>query len=112
MGHKIGKLYVVDCKEKVGNEIVCTAVEPSKNKIWHSRFGHLGGKNLKKLVEENLVEGGENRKVKKSNKKERGENDMNLMEDFSQEIKKELTNGQADIYQTLDSSANQSSSEF
>ena len=57
LGHKIGKLYVVDCKEKVGNEIVCTAVEPSKNKIWHSRFGHLGGKNLKKLVEENLVEG-------------------------------------------------------
>ena len=57
MAHEVGNLWVVDCEEKVRNEVVCTAVEPSKNKLWHSRFGHLGSKNLKKLVEDDLVEG-------------------------------------------------------
>ena len=57
VANKIGNLWVVDCKEIVENEVVCTAIEPSKNKIWHSRFGHLGSKNLKKLAEEDLVEG-------------------------------------------------------
>ena len=56
---KIGELWFVDCDKKLTNEEVHNAVEPkpSKNKIWHSRYGHLGSKNLRKLAEENLVEG-------------------------------------------------------
>ena len=57
---QIGELYFVDCETKDESKFACTAVEPSKisnNKIWHSRFGHLGGKNLSKLMEDNLVEG-------------------------------------------------------
>ena len=55
MAHEVGNLWVVDCEEKVKNEVACTAVEPTKNKLWHSRFGHLGSKNLKKLMEDDLV---------------------------------------------------------
>ena len=60
VGNKIGELYFVNCETKLENEFACAATEPSKpskNKIWHSRFGHLGGNNLKRLVEENMVEG-------------------------------------------------------
>ena len=60
---KVGELYLVDCKKNLSDEAVyATAVEPTKptntkNKIWHSRYGHLGASNLRKLVEGNLVEG-------------------------------------------------------
>ena len=58
---KVGELWLVDCKKNLSDEAVyTTAVEPTKptkNKIWHSRYGHLGANNLRKLVDGNLVEG-------------------------------------------------------
>ena len=48
-GSRIGELYFVDLEIKVENEFAYAATEPSKpskNKIWHSRYGHLGGNNL------------------------------------------------------------------
>ena len=58
---KVSELWLVDCKKNLSDEAVyTTAVEPTKptkNKIWHSRYGHLGANNLRKLVDGNLVEG-------------------------------------------------------
>ena len=31
-------------------------INPSKEDLWHHRYGHLGVENLKKLAKDNLVE--------------------------------------------------------
>ena len=31
-------------------------INPSKENLWHHRYGHLGVENLKKLAKDNLVE--------------------------------------------------------
>ena len=48
---QVGKLYHISGIRQPGNE-----VPPSKEYIWHRRYGHLSSKNLKKLSDEELVE--------------------------------------------------------
>ncbi|GAB1600790.1 hypothetical protein Ahia01_000357100 [Argonauta hians] len=58
-GSKIGNLYYLNCCEV--NESTHAANScldgNSKEEIWHRRFGHLGEKNLQKLVKNQIVTG-------------------------------------------------------
>ena len=60
VGKEIGKLWFLECADSRSNqcEVMNTATEVlNNNELWHSRFGHLGHDNLRKLVDENMVEG-------------------------------------------------------
>ena len=52
---KIGNLYFLDCTPSLPE--VNTAVNESKEEIWHRRLGHLGEKSLYKLARNKLVDG-------------------------------------------------------
>ncbi len=52
------ELWVLDERGKTKETSESYAVEQKKEeKMWHLRFGHLGGENLKKLVNKEMVKG-------------------------------------------------------
>ena len=59
-GLKIGNLFYLTCTVPKAVTHAHAAIvnhEKSKEDIWHSRFGHLGVENMKRLVNSDLVEG-------------------------------------------------------
>ena len=57
---KIGNLFylnIIDEEAHENAQIVMKHVETNEEKLWHSRFGHLGMDNMKKLVKNELVNG-------------------------------------------------------
>lgn len=54
VGKKIGKLYMLDCFQKVTAH--CSNV-CSDEVLWHRRFCHLGMNNVRKLISKDLVKG-------------------------------------------------------
>lgn len=56
-GTKVGELYYLNCKRKQQSANVTQDSESSQEELWHRRYGHLGTRNLKKLVQEDLVTG-------------------------------------------------------
>ena len=53
---KCGSLYYLNCQMMNPHQIINTAREQSV-KVWHHRYGHLNVRNLKKLANEQLVNG-------------------------------------------------------
>ena len=58
---KYGNFYHLNCTEAKANQshapMNCDKRDQTKEDIWHRRFGHLDGQNLKHLAKENLVQG-------------------------------------------------------
>ena len=57
---KIGNLFylnIIDEETHENAQIVMKHIETNEEKLWHSRFGHLGMDNMKKLVKNELVNG-------------------------------------------------------
>ena len=53
---KVGSLYYLKCKELEHNQQLSVVEREGKERLWHCRYGHLGEKNLKKLVGKRLVD--------------------------------------------------------
>jgi len=52
---KENRLYRLLCLHVLVHDSVQVAQEKENLIVWHERFGHLGGKNLKFLVQKNLI---------------------------------------------------------
>ena len=53
-GRKVGKLYFLDCKG-VHSARLTTGTGSTQEQLWHRRYGHLGIKSLRELVDQNMV---------------------------------------------------------
>lgn len=58
-GSKIGNIYYLNCSEvhEAAHAATICLGSNTKEEIWHRHFGHLGAKNLQKLVRDQLVTG-------------------------------------------------------
>jgi hypothetical protein len=56
-GKRVGELYYLNCRKYQQAATVTQRSDESPEELWHRRYGHLGLRNMKKLVVENMVVG-------------------------------------------------------
>ena len=60
---KCGNLYYLNCAgsnlsvKEDHTALKCSSNDQKKESIWHRRYGHLGARNLERIVKEQLVDG-------------------------------------------------------